>query len=172
MKIAVLGYSGAGKSTLARHLAEGLSIPCLHLDQVHWLPGWVERDRGESRQIVARFLEEHDSWVIDGSYTALCYEQRLEQADRIVILALPRLVCLGRAWRRFLQHRGRTRADMTRGCPEKFDWEFLRWLLWEGRTRGRREEFDRVCRRWPDKTVLCTRGRDAARLLSTLCPQE
>lgn len=39
MKIAVLGYSGAGKSTLARALSSALTLPCLHLDQVHWLPG-------------------------------------------------------------------------------------------------------------------------------------
>ena len=65
MKIAVLGYSGAGKSTLARALSSALTLPCLHLDQVHWLPGWTERAQEESRQIVEEFLEQNTSWIID-----------------------------------------------------------------------------------------------------------
>ena len=108
MKIAVLGYSGAGKSTLARALASALDIPCLHLDQVHWLPGWTERAREESRQMVKDFLDQNSSWVIDGNYKSFCYEQRLEQADHIVFLNFPRLRCLWRAWRR---SRCRSRAS-------------------------------------------------------------
>lgn len=168
MKIAVLGYSGAGKSTLARQMSRRLAIPCLHLDRVHWLPGWVERNREESRQMVQDFLDRNSSWVIDGSYPALCCEQRLEQADRIVILALPRLQCLWRAWRRSVQYRGRARADMTEGCPEKFDREFLRWLLWEGRSKARREVFRDISRRWPEKTVFCRSSRQAAALTEQL----
>ena len=109
MKIAVLGYSGAGKSTLARALASALDIPCLHLDQVHWLPGWTERAREESRQMVKDFLDQNSSWVIDGNYKSFCYEQRLEQADHIVFLNFPRLRCLWRAWRRSIRYRDRSR---------------------------------------------------------------
>ena len=96
MKIAVLGYSGAGKSTLARALSSALPLPCLHLDQVHWLPGWTERAQEESRQIVEEFLEQNTSWIIDGNYSGLCLEERLEQADHIAFLNFPRLRCLWR----------------------------------------------------------------------------
>lgn len=161
MKIAVLGYSGAGKSTLARTLASALDIPCLHLDQVHWLSGWTERDREESCQMVRNFMEQNDSWVIDGNYRSICYEQRLEQAGHIVLLDFSRLRCLWRAWRRSIRYRGRVREDMTPGCVEKFDWEFVRWILWEGRSRPL--ELDR----WWEKLTVCRNRRDVARFLSS-----
>ena len=40
MRIAVIGYSGAGKSTLARALGARYGVPVLHMDRVHWAPGW------------------------------------------------------------------------------------------------------------------------------------
>ena len=43
MKIAILGTSGSGKSTLAKRLGEAYGLPVLHMDTVHFLPGWVER---------------------------------------------------------------------------------------------------------------------------------
>ena len=162
MKIAVLGYSGAGKSTLARALASALDIPCLHLDQVHWLPGWTERAREESRQMVKDFLDQNSSWVIDGNYKSFCYEQRLEQADHIVFLNFPRRRCLWRAWRRSIRYRDRTREDMGEGCVEKFDWEFIRWILWE----GRRKPLD--LSRYGAKLTVCRNGRDVTRFLSSL----
>ena len=43
MKIAILGTSGSGKSTLAKRLGERYGLPVLHMDTVHFLPGWVEQ---------------------------------------------------------------------------------------------------------------------------------
>lgn len=74
MRIAIIGYSGSGKSTLAAQLGQKLQVPVLHLDSVHWLPGWVERPREEEKQIVRAFLDEHDAWVIDGNYSALWHD--------------------------------------------------------------------------------------------------
>ena len=56
MKIAILGTSGSGKSTLAKQLGEQYSAPVLHLDAVHFLPGWVERTPEEEKTILSRFL--------------------------------------------------------------------------------------------------------------------
>ena len=67
MKIAIVGYSGSGKSTLAKFLSEKLNLPVLYLDTVHWLPGWQERPKEETKAIVAKFLDENKGWVIDGS---------------------------------------------------------------------------------------------------------
>ena len=47
MKIAILGTSGSGKSTLAKRLGERYGLPVLHMDTVHFLPGWVERPFAE-----------------------------------------------------------------------------------------------------------------------------
>ena len=52
MKIAIIGYSGSGKSTLARKLGAIYNAEVLHLDTVHWLPGWKERADEEKMNIV------------------------------------------------------------------------------------------------------------------------
>ena len=102
-----MGYSGSGKSTLAARLGAELGRPVLHLDRVNFLPGWRERDREEARAMTAAFLEKED-WVVDGNYPGLCQQERLEQADRIVLLLFGRFRCLWRAWRR---SRCRSRAS-------------------------------------------------------------
>ena len=56
MKIAILGTSGSGKSTLAKRLGERYGLPVLHMDTVHFLPGWVERPFAEEEAIVRQFL--------------------------------------------------------------------------------------------------------------------
>ena len=56
MKIAIIGYSGAGKSTMARKLSSLLKIPALHLDAVHWLPRWNERDDYEAETAIKSFM--------------------------------------------------------------------------------------------------------------------
>lgn len=115
MKIAILGTSGSGKSTLAKQLGEQCGAPVLHLDAVHFLPGWVERTPEEEKIILSRFLDEHDSWVIDGNYTGNCYARRLEEADQILVLWFDRFVCLQRVLKRWWENRGRVR-DSSAGC--------------------------------------------------------
>ena len=84
--IAVLGHNGSGKSTLAKQLGSFYHAPVLHLDAVHFLPGWVERVPGEEEQLVTSFLDTHSSWVMDGNYTKTCYARRLEEAGGTVEL--------------------------------------------------------------------------------------
>ena len=84
MKIAILGTSGSGKSTLAKRLGERYGLPVLHMDTVHFLPGWVERPFAEEEAIVRQFLDENaGGWVIDGNYSKTCYARRLKEADKI-----------------------------------------------------------------------------------------
>lgn len=94
MKITIIGYSGSGKSTLAQTIGQRKHIPVLHLDQVHWLPGWVERKGIEEERIVTEFLDRNSSWVIDGNYSGICYERRLSEADHIIFMNFNRFQCL------------------------------------------------------------------------------
>ena len=85
MKIAILGTSGSGKSTLAKRLGETYGLPVLHMDTVHFLPGWVERPFEEEETVIRRFLDENaGGWVIDGNYAGFLQARRLEEADLIV----------------------------------------------------------------------------------------
>lgn len=153
MKIAILGYSGSGKSTLARKLADCYNIPPLYLDTVQFLPNWVERDRTKGSAIVEAFMQQ-DSWVIDGNYTKFLQEERLKQADSILILTFPRVVCLYRALKRYFQNRNTTRKSMADGCIEKMDIEFIWWILHDGRTKRRREHYKKITEQYKDKTRI------------------
>lgn len=164
MKIAVIGYSGAGKSTLARALGERYRIPVLHFDTVQFTPNWEIRDRDEAHQMVHAFME-NPEWIMDGTYSRFEYERRLNEADTIIILSFPRLVCFWRAWKRYFRFRGKPRPDMADGCCEKMDGEFVWWLLWKGRTRRKREKFQKVLGQYPEKTVVLKSQRDIDRYL-------
>jgi adenylate kinase family enzyme len=126
-RIAVIGCSGAGKSTLARPLAFATGLPLVHLDAEHWQPGWVEPDEREWEKRCAAMIAER-RWIIDGHYGSTL-EPRLRRAELVIWLDLPTGACLWGAIRRWVAYRGRVRPDMGVDCPEKFDLEFLRWIL-------------------------------------------
>ena len=135
MKIFIIGFWGAGKSTLARALSQKLSIPYLHLDSVYWYGDWQNRSREEVNQIVAQFADENNNYIIEGNYM-YAYPKRFEECDVLVFLAFNRFVCFLRAFSRYKKFKGRPRPDLP--CPEKFDFEFAKWILWDGRMRSRR----------------------------------
>ena len=160
MKFAVMGYSGSGKSTLCRKLHERYPVPVLHLDMVQFLPDWKTRTDAEKQDIVRAFLDEHpNGWVIDGNYSGLSYERRCGEADHIVLMLFGRLDCLLRCARRYHTYKGKSRPDMAEGCNEKLDWEFIRWILWEGRSKKIRERYQRVQEQYPDKVVVLRNQR-------------
>jgi len=154
MKIAIVGYSGSGKSTLARELAAIYQAEVLHFDAVHFLPNWEIRCEEEKLNITKDFLDTHDAWVIDGNYSKLFYERRMEEADLIVILLFNRFSCLHRAYRRYLRYKNTTRPDMGEGCTEKFDLEFIKWILCDGRTKKARDRYSGLISRYKEKAVV------------------
>ena len=125
-RILVIGSGGSGKSTLARRIAERTGLPLIHLDRLYWKPGWVEPPKDEWKATVAGLIAE-ERWVMDGNYGGTMAE-RVAAADTIVVLALPRVVCLWRVVRRRFQMAGRQRPDMAPDCPEHLSWEFARWI--------------------------------------------
>lgn len=160
MKIAIIGYSGCGKSTLAEALSKKHQLPVLYFDTIHHMPGWQARPREETRAIVGAFLDEHDAtgWVIDGNYKRQHFERRMEEADSIVLLRFNRLACLYRAWKRYRAYKGRVRPSIAPGCEEKLDWEFVRWILWEG-PKSHGALFDEVLTKHPEKVTVIRNQR-------------
>jgi len=125
-RILVLGSSGAGKSTLARRLGDALQLPVIHLDAHYWNPGWKETPDAEWDRRLPGLLA-GDSWVMDGNYHRSLPE-RLLRANAAVFLDPSPWLCRLRIVKRIATSYGRVRADMADGCPEKVDWEFLRWV--------------------------------------------
>ena len=159
MKIAILGYSGSGKSTLARKLGEYYRVDVLHFDRVQFLPGWEVRPQEEKEKLTQDFLDSHTDWVIDGNYSKLSYERRMEEANKIILLLFNRFTCLRRVTRRYHTYRNATRPDMGVGCNEKLDWEFIIWVLWKGRTKTDRQRYRHVMAQYPDKIVVIKNQR-------------
>ena len=159
MKIVILGYSGSGKSTLARNLSEKYNIPVLHFDTVQFLPNWEIRVQEEKERMTKDFLDANDAWVIDGNYSKLSYQRRMEEADVIILLLFNKISCLYRVTRRYLKYKDSTRPDMAEGCNEKLDWEFIKWILRDGRTEESRQRYQGVLARYPEKTILIKNQR-------------
>jgi adenylate kinase family enzyme len=125
-RILIIGSPGAGKSTLSHAVAARTGLPLYHMDKLHWLPGWVERDRAEGLAQVQQVLAQ-DCWIIDGNYGS-SLSIRIQRADTVVWLDYPTWRCLGRALKRWWHYRGRNRPDMTQGCPERLDLEFFLYI--------------------------------------------
>lgn len=160
MKISIIGYSGSGKSTLAAALGQHFGLPVLHLDRVQFAPGWAERPREQKLTDVKAFLDTHDGWVIDGNYTNLWYDRRLKESDKIIFMDFGRWTCLYRVLARYAKYRGQTRASMGEGCPEKIDAEFLRWVLFGGRSADKVHGYESLCREQPDKLLRIRNQRE------------
>lgn len=132
-RVAIIGPGGAGKSTMARELGDILGIETIHLDALYWKPGWVETLKDDWARI-QRDLVKRDAWVIDGNYGGTM-DIRLEAADTIIFLDMPRMHCIRHGIQRRWTYRGKTRPDMGPGCPEKVDLMFLKWIWNYPKTR-------------------------------------
>ena len=159
MKIAIIGYSGSGKSTLAKKLAEFYQIPVLHFDRVQFRPNWEIRPQPSKEIMTKTFLDLHKDWVIDGNYSKLSFERRMEEADVIILLLFNRISCLYRVTRRYLKYKNTTRSDMADGCQEKLDREFVKWILWDGRSKTARRRYQNVVSLYPEKTIVLKNQR-------------
>lgn len=152
----VIGCGGAGKSTLAKEIATRTGLPLVHLDQVHWSPGWVPTPP-ERWEAAVRRLAAQDRWVMDGNYGGTM-ELRLRHCDTVVFLDLPRWVCLARVLKRRVLGR---RPDVIEGCGERLTWEFLRWI-WRYRRSRRPQILERLAR-VPEKDIYILSSRRSVR---------
>lgn len=126
-RVLVLGIPGAGKSTFAQRMGAVLDLPVYHLDRYYWKPGW-EASAPDEWQDKLKALLARDRWILDGNYRSTI-PMRLEYADTVTYLDVPRLVALWRVLKRNTKYRNVSRPDMAEGCPEPWgDLEFLRYI--------------------------------------------
>lgn len=146
MKIAVLGYAGSGKTYLSDYLSEKNNIPVLHLDDIKWDKEWKPVDDSVVLPKVAEFMQK-ENWIIDGFYSYLMLDKRLEDADLIVLLQLPRLTCFYRAIKR-------TKSRRPDGYKNDLNWWFVKFTLFGCRNKERRQYYDKIAEKYNNKTVV------------------
>lgn len=155
-RIMIIGGAGSGKSTVARMLGVKIGLPVIHIDKLYWQSGWRLRDREQTRLLVANAVKA-DAWIFEGNFSEM-FQVRLERADTLIFLDLPTWLRLVRVLRRTLRDYGKVRPDMQEGCPERFDWDFLKWVADYNR-RGRGKALKLLNDAPADKRVLHLKSR-------------
>lgn len=161
-RILIIGCSGSGKSTLARALGKKLELPVVHLDQLWWREGWQNVSVDDFDAKLAAVLV-RDRWIIDGNYSRTM-EQRLERCDTVVYLDFSRWTCLWGMLQRVLGSYGKVRPDMSAGCPERFDWEFIRWI-WNYNRENRARNYMWLAKARHARSIVLHSRREARQFL-------
>lgn len=156
-RVMIVGQPGSGKSTLARKLGARTGLPVVHIDTIHWQPGWVERDWDEKTRLCHE-VEAGERWIFEGGHSAT-WHNRIARAD--VLIWIDRSAPL-RFWRVFLRtllHRGRSRPDLPSDCPELLANlpEFF-GFMWRTKTSARAKMKQLVATVPSDCRVVCLRS--------------
>lgn len=125
-RVMIIGASGSGKTTLARSLGEISRLPVVHIDPMYYTAGWVQRTREETHQMVVDAIS-HDSWIFEGNFSS-SFGERSKRSDTFIFLDFPTYLRLWRVVARTIKSYGRARIGSAEGCPERFDWEFLKFV--------------------------------------------
>ena len=125
-KIAIVGAPGTGKTTLSNILSKLYDIEATHIDGIHHLENWVQRDKEERDKIILDIVK-RDKWIIDGTYKATL-KPRFEAADLIIWLDYSSLAQIKGVMERYLKNKGKEKPEIP-GCKEKMDKEFFTYVL-------------------------------------------
>ena len=150
-RILILGPCGAGKSHLADLMGRKLKIPVYHLDSIFWNPGWVSTDGKVFLQRINE-IAAGEAWIIDGNYSNY-WGDRLIRCDTIILLDYSRRIHFYRTLMRILKGYGKVRSDMADGCPERLDWEFLKYS-WDFRKNKMKNLYETVEDHAEEKKVI------------------
>ena len=164
-RILIIGCSGSGKSRLALELKEKLGLPVIHLDQLWHKEGWnhITREEFDSRLAMAMNM---DRWIIDGNYSRTM-DTRLSKCDTIIYLDFSRWACLWGMFQRVIGNLGKTRPDMPEGCPERFDWEFVKYI-WNFNKNNRVLNTTRIAKSKHAKSIVLKNRKEKQAFLKSL----
>lgn len=164
-RIIIIGCSCSGKSTLARALKEKLGLPLVHLDQLWWGDNWqhVTKEEFDSRLAMALNMPQ---WIIDGNYSRTI-GARLPKCDTIIYLDFSHWQCLWGLCQRVLGSYGKVRPDMAPGCPERFDWDFVKFI-WNFNDNNRTRNYTWIASARHAKAIVLKNRREVKDFLASL----
>jgi len=169
-RIIIIGNSGSGKTTLSYKLGELLKLPVIHLDKEYWKKGWVKTPKEEWDEKVRKIISEPE-WILDGNFNSTL-EIRINRADTVVFLDYNRFLCLLDVIKRIIKHLGKTRPDMAEGCPEKFDFTFIKWVLWGFPVKSRRNILKCLAKYNENEQIIIKSRAELKKFLTTLTHTE
>ena len=164
-RIVIIGCGGAGKSTLARQLGEKLKLPVVHLDKLFWKPGWVEVTRDEFDALHRQELAK-EKWIMDGNFNRTIPE-RLDRCDTVIYLDFSRFACIRGVLKRVATTHGRVRPDMGEGCPERFDFAFLKWV-WNFNKEKRKTYYSQLSELSHAQVIILKNRRQMKKFLESV----
>ena len=163
-KICIFGCPGSGKSTLCKELCAILKLDSYHLDNIYWKPNWVSISKEEFDTKLEEIMRK-DIWIIDGNYNRTL-DQRLEKSEFIIYLDMNKFTCLSSAIKRYFKYKNKSRDDITEGCPEVLDKEFISYI-WNFNKNHRKKYYQKL--NDINKPYLILKSRkDVERLLKAL----
>lgn len=155
-KILIIGCSGSGKSTLALKMGEVLKLPVVHLDIHFWKAGWIESSDEEFDEKVLELLKEPE-WIMDGNF-GRTIPIRTEKADTVIFLDTNRFTQLYGIFSRLIKYYNKTRPDLPAECPERFDWDFVKWV-WNFNNQNRSRILEFLDSQKHSKNIIVLKGR-------------
>ena len=125
-KMCIFGCPGSGKSTLSKNLSTILDLDVYHLDNIYWKPNWVNISKEEFDSRLNELLS-LEKYIIEGNYNRTL-DLRLEKCDCAIYLDFNRFTCLFSVIKRYFMYKNKTRDDLTVGCDEALDKEFISYV--------------------------------------------
>ncbi|MCO7612853.1 AAA family ATPase [Pseudomonas chlororaphis] len=167
-RVMIVGQPGSGKSTLARELGQRTGLPVVHIDTIHWQPGWIERSPEEKTRLCLD-VEAQDRWIFEGGHSAT-WDNRVARADLLIWIDRSATLRLLRVLRRTLLQRGQSRPDLPENCPEQLANlpEFFRFM-WRTKNSAREKMQQLVATAPSACRVVCLRSnRDIGIFLASI----
>ncbi len=163
-KICLFGCPGSGKSTLAKKLSSFLKLNVYHLDNVYWLPNWNKLSKDEFDNELMELLK-NDSYIIEGNYNRTL-DIRLKECDLAIYLDFNRITCLIGVIKRYFMYRNKTRDDITKGCDESLDKEFISYV-WNFNKLHRKKYYEKL-QNFDKKYIILRSRREVKKFLKAL----
>ena len=123
-KLLIFGNSASGKSTLAKKLAKDENLAHLDLDLLAWQATNppTRKPLAESAFVIEQFMQQHNSWVIEGCYSDLLMIAKLKSSE-IIFLNLSIDDCLVNAKNRpWESHKYESKAAQDSNLSMLLEW--------------------------------------------------
>lgn len=161
----IIGCCGSGKTTLAKKLSNKLNLPLIHLDKLNWRDNWQNISKEEFDDLLWAEVVK-PTWIIDGNYERTI-PLRLKYCDTVIYMDYSRISCLYGVIKRVVMGYGKSRPDMGGYCPERFDFDFIKFV-WNFNKNNRKRYYDILSSKEDIQVIILRNRRQAAHFLQGL----